>query len=69
MIIVRVDKTQVGSDVCIDGAPNTNRIVVESTPSRVREGNLTEAVVVNTSGTPITVKHGRYIGQVLLYDR
>ncbi len=69
MITIRVDKAQVGSDVCIDGAPNTCRIAVESTLSRVREGNLTEALVVNTSGAPITLKHGQHIGQVLVYDR
>ncbi len=69
MITVRVDKVQVGSDVCIDGATNECRIAVESTLSRVREGNLTEALVVNTSGAPITLKHCQHIGQVLVYDR
>ncbi len=69
MITIRVDKAQVGSDVWIDGAPNICRIAVESTPSRVREGNLTEALTVNTSGVPITLKHGQHIGQVLVYDR
>ncbi len=69
MITIRVDKAQVGSDVCIGGAPNTCRIAVESTLSRVREGNLTEALVVNTSGAPITLKYGQHIGQVLVYDR
>ncbi len=68
-IAVRVDKAQVGNDVCIDGAPNICRVAVESTLSRVREGNLTEALVVNTSGAPITLKHGQYIGQCLVYDR
>ncbi len=68
MITIRVDKAQGGSDVCIDGTSNTHRIAVESTVSRVREGNLTEALVVNTSGTPITLKHGQHIGQVLVYD-
>ncbi len=52
MITIRVDKAQVGSDVCIDGASRTHRIAVESTLSRVRKGNLTEALVVNTSGAP-----------------
>ncbi len=47
----------------------THHIAVESTLSRVREGNLTEALVVNTSGAPITLKHGQHIGQVLGYDR
>ncbi len=69
MITIRVDKAQVGSDVCIDGAPNTCRIAVESTLSRDREDNITEALVVNTSGAPITLKHGQHIGQVLVYDR
>ncbi len=64
-----VDKAQVGSHVSIDGAPNTRRVAVESTLSRVREGNLTEALVVNTSGVPITLKHGQHVGQVLVYDR
>ncbi len=40
-ITVRVDKAQVGSDVCMDGAPNICHIAVESTLSRVRKGNLT----------------------------
>ncbi len=69
IITIRVDKAQVGSDVCIDGAPNTHRIAVESTLSRVREGNLTGALVVNTSGAPITLEHGQHIGQALVYDR
>ncbi len=69
MITIRVDKAQIGSDVCIYGAPNICRIAVESALSRVREGNLTEALVVNTSGAPITLKHGQQIGQVLAYDR
>ncbi len=68
-IKVRVDKAKVGSDVCIDGAPNICRIAVESTLSRVKEGNLTVALVVNTSGAPITLKHGQHIGQCLVYDR
>ncbi len=53
----------------MDGASNTHRIAVESTVSRVREGDLTEALVVNTSGAPITLKHRQHIGQVLVYDR
>ncbi len=68
MITIRADKAQVESDVCIDGAPNTCRIAVESTLSRVREGTITEALVVNNSGAPITLKHGQHIGQVLVYD-
>ncbi len=69
MIKIRVDEAQAGSDACIYGAPNICRIAVESTLSRVREGNLAEAMVVNTSGAPINLKHGQRIGQVLVYDR
>ncbi len=68
IITFRVDKAQVGSDVCLDDASNTHHIAVESTLSRVREDNLTEALVVNTSGGPITLKHGQHIGQVLVCD-
>ncbi len=69
IITIRVDKAQAGSDVCIDGASNTHRIAIESTLSRVREGNLTEALVVNTSGAPITLKYSQHIGQILIYGR
>ncbi len=58
IITIRVDKAQVGSHVCVDSAPNTCRIVVESTLSKVKEDNLTEALVVNTLWAPITLKHG-----------
>ncbi len=68
-ITVKADKAQVGSDVCMDGALNICRVAVESTLSRVREGNLTEALVVNISGAPITLKHGQHISQCLVYDR
>ncbi len=61
IITIRVDKDQVGSDVCIDGASHTHCIAVESTLSPVREGNLMEALVVNISGALITLKHGQHI--------
>ncbi len=64
-----VDKAQVGSNVCIHGASHAHRVAVESILSRVREGSLTEALAVNTSGAPITLKHGQHIGQVLVYYR
>ncbi len=62
IITIRVDKAHVGCDVCIDCVPNTCRIAVESSLSRVREGNLTEALVVSISGAPITLKRGQLIG-------
>ncbi len=67
-ITVRVEKAQTGSDVCIDCVPNICRIAVKSTLSRVSEGNLTVALVVNISGVPITLKHSLHICQCLVYD-
>ncbi len=64
-----MDKAQVGRDVCIDGALNTYHITIVSTLPRVREGNLTEVLVVNTSGALIILKHGQHICQYLIYDK
>ncbi len=36
----------------------------------VREGHLTQVLVVNTSGAPpITLKHGLQLGQCFVYDK
>ncbi len=66
---VRLSDAPVGSDVCIDGAPNFHRLAVEPTLSRVKDGHLSEASVLNTSGTGITLRHGVKLGHCLLYDK
>ncbi len=48
---------------------NITRAGVEPTLSRVREGHLSEVLVVNISGALITLKHGFHLGQCLLYDK
>ncbi len=69
-ITVRVDKAQVGSDICIDGAPNMlycGRI--HSFKSQGGQSHSGPGMVVNTSGVPITLKHGLDISQCLVYGR
>ncbi len=55
------------SDICVDHASNTHRLGVGTTLSRVREGHLREALVVNTSGAPFTIKHGMRLSPCLAY--
>ncbi len=55
------------SDICVYYASNTHRFAVETTLSRVRKGHLREALVVNTSGAPVTVKHGMRLSPCLAY--
>ncbi len=62
-IKIEVQEAHVGSDICIEGVLNINRVGVESTLSRVREGLLSEALVVNTSGAPITLKNSLHLDQ------
>ncbi len=48
---------------------NISRVRVESTLSRIREGHLSQALVINTLGAPITLKQGLYLCQYLVYDK
>ncbi len=68
-IKIKVQEVHVGSDMCTDGAPNISRVGVEFTLSRVRKGHFSEALVVNISGAPITLKHDLHLGQCLVYDK
>ncbi len=59
----------VGSDVCLSGPSKLQKVSVESTLSTVRENHIITAFVVNTSGGPVRVRHGVYLGDGLVYDR
>ena len=59
----------VGSDVCLSGPCKLQKVNVESTLSTVRENHQTTALIVNTSGGPVRVRHGVYLGDALVYDR
>ncbi len=49
-INIEVEEAPVSRDICVDHASNTHRLTVEITRSRVGEGHLSEALVVNTPG-------------------
>ena len=66
-ITIKVKEAPVGSDICMDQASNINRLAVEATLSRVKEGHLSEALVVNTSGAAISLKHGARLSPCLAY--
>ncbi|RUM27774.1 MAG: hypothetical protein DSY32_05100, partial [Aquifex sp.] len=68
-ITIRVPDAPVGSDICLDGIGPIKRLAVESTLSTVREGHVTEALVVNTTGGPIKIQHGLLLGKCLSYDK
>ncbi len=68
-IIIRVRDAPVGSDVCFEKTNNVKHINVEATLSRVRKEHLKDALVVNTTGAPVTLKQGLMLGKCLLYDR
>ncbi len=55
---VRVKDAPIGSQVCLEGSPIIKRLVIEPTISSVQEGQATVPLVVNTTGSPIKIKHG-----------
>ncbi len=68
-IKVKVQEAHIGSDICLEGAPNISRVGVKSTLPRVREGHFSEALVVNILSAPITLKHVLHISQCIVYDK
>ncbi len=68
-IKIKAQEAHVGSDIYIEGIPNISCFGVESIPLRIREGHLSEALVVNISGALITLKHGLHLGQCLVYNK
>ncbi len=54
----RIPNAPTGSDVCIECAPHINRVTVEVTLVTVKEGDVAEALVINTSESPVSLKHG-----------
>lgn len=68
-IKVRVPEAPIGSDVCLEGIGSVKRLAVESTLSTVRESHITDALVVNTTGGPIRIKQGVFLGKCLVYDK
>ena len=68
-IPVAVPDAPIDGDICISGPGKLNRLAIESTLSTVRENHRTCALVVNTTGGPVRIRSGVYIGDGLVYDR
>ncbi len=67
-IPVRVSDATLGSDICFDGNSSIRRLTVEYTLSTVREGHVTDALVVNITGVPVRIRHRLLLGKYLAYN-
>ncbi len=67
IVKIRIPNAPTGSDVCIECAPHIHRVTVEVTPVTVKEEGIAEALVINTSGSPVSLKHGVRLCQCLVY--
>ncbi len=61
-IRVRVQHAPVGNHVCLEGSPNNKLLPTEPTIFSVQEGQVTITLVVNTTGSPIKIKHWFKLG-------
>ncbi len=67
-IPVSVPNARVSCDICIEGESKVKRLAVEPTLCTVREGHKMTALVVNTTGGPITLRQGVFLSEGLAYD-
>ncbi len=67
-IPVLVPNATVGCDLCLEGPSRVNTLGIESTLNTLREGGRTVALVVNTTGGPIILRNGFFLGRVLAFD-
>ncbi len=61
--------SQMSSHVCLKGSSNIVHLITEHTICSVEDGQITFALMVNTTGRPMKIKHGLNVGDCLLYDR
>ena len=66
-IPVKIPRAPEGSDVCIEGPSKHSVLSVESTLNTVGEARSTSALVVNQSDTPVKIKDGLFLSEVLIY--
>ncbi len=59
----------VGNNVCLNGFSCIQHLGVESTLSTVREGHVTDALVVNTTGGAVKIKHELLLVKCLAYNQ
>ncbi len=67
-IPVSVPNATVGCDLCLEGLSRVNTLAIESTLNTVREGGRTVALVVNTTGGPVKLRNGVFLGRALAFD-
>ncbi len=60
-------KAPVSNDICINNISYMDFLDIETTLSRLKEGHISEVVVVITSGAPKSLKHGMS-PPLLLFD-
>ena len=65
-IPVAVPDAPINGDICISGPSKLNRLAIEATLSTVRDNHVTCALVVNTTGGPVRIRNGVYIGDGLV---
>ncbi len=68
-IPISVPKATVGCDICIEGPSQVQRVYVEPILTTMRDGHNTTALVVNTTGGSVKLKHGLFLSKALVYDQ
>ncbi len=67
-IPVSVPNATVGCVLCLEGPSRVNTLAIESTLNTVREGGRSVALVVNTTGGPVKLRNGVFLGRALAFD-
>ncbi len=67
-IPVSVPNATVGCNLCLEGPSRVSTLATESTLNTVREGGRTVALVVNTTGGPVKLRSGVFLGRALAFD-
>ncbi len=55
-------------DLCLEGPSRVNTLAIESTLNMVREGGRNVALMVNTTGGPVKLRNGVFLGCALAFD-
>ncbi len=67
-IKVSVPNVTAGCDLCLEGPSRVSTLAIESTLNTVHEGGQTVALVVNTTGGPVKLRNGIFLGRALTFD-
>ncbi len=67
-IPVSVHNATVGCELCLEWPFRVNTLAIESTINTVHEGGWTVALMVNTTGGPVKLRNGVFLGRALVFD-